>query len=103
MNSQSPPWNILKPTPLNLLQKQALEEEEPFILEGNSKEIKFNELLIVLNYDPNTEVTYIKRQVLKCKGLSNIGWINPCLDSENNQTLLNKRSILKQTYNRRLQ
>ncbi|CAD8045761.1 unnamed protein product [Paramecium primaurelia] len=103
MNSYSPPWKILKPTPLNLLQKSTLDEEEPQILEGSSKEITFNELLIVLNYHPNTEVTYIKRQVLKCKGLSNIGWMNPCLDSENNLTSQNKRSILKQTYNRRLQ
>lgn len=61
MNSYSPPWKIAKPTPLNLLQKSTLDEEEPLILEGSSKEIKFNELLIVLNYHPNTEVTYIKR------------------------------------------
>ncbi|CAK71381.1 unnamed protein product (macronuclear) [Paramecium tetraurelia] len=99
MNSFSPLSKISKPTPLNLLQKSAVDEEEPMILERSCKEIKFNELLIVLNYHPNTEVTYIKRQVLKCKGLSNIGWLNPCINQETEQNSQRKRSILKRTDN----
>ena len=47
--------------PLNLLYKAALDEEEPMFLEANNKQIKFNELLIVLNYHPEKEVTQIKR------------------------------------------
>ncbi|CAD8050311.1 unnamed protein product [Paramecium sonneborni] len=103
MNTFSPVSKISKLMPLNHLKKAILNDEEPMFLEGNSKEIKFNDLLIVLNYHPEKEVTQIKRQVLKCQGLSNIGWMNPCLDQENAQNISNKKSILKRTDNRRLQ
>ncbi|CAD8054276.1 unnamed protein product [Paramecium primaurelia] len=99
MNSFSPASKISKLIPLNLLQKQAVDDEEPMFLERSTKKIKFNELLIVLNYHPNTEVTYIKRQVLKCKGLSNVAWLNPCINEQSTQNSQKNRSILKRTDN----
>ncbi|CAD8051492.1 unnamed protein product [Paramecium sonneborni] len=103
MNSFSPIQKISMPTPLNPLQKDELIDEDPLLLDENCKEIKFNDLLIVLNYHPDKEVTQIKKQVLKCQGLKNIEWMNPSLDLENAQNLSNKKSILKRTNNRRLQ
>lgn len=45
------------PTPLYPLQKDELIDEDPLLLDENCKEIKFNDLLIVLNYHPDKEVT----------------------------------------------
>lgn len=60
MNSKVPNSKIEKLTPLHRHSKSNLVEEEPQYLDDNYKEIKFNEQLIILNYSPETKVTYVR-------------------------------------------
>ncbi|CAD8133505.1 unnamed protein product [Paramecium octaurelia] len=93
MITQSPNFKLNPMTPLSVHHKLALIEDEPDDLEleqGYSK-IQFNERLIVCMYKPHQIVTNIQKTLLKLKGQSNIGWVNPILKDEK----VRSSSILK--------
>lgn len=61
MSLKSPIQKIEKLVPLRNLQKLDLPDEEPINLDEIEKGIHFNEKLIILQYNPDKEVTSIQK------------------------------------------